>query len=311
MEAIMQQSLTQYKTFYEVAKSENVSKASRILLISQPAVSKSIKKLEDSLGVKLFDRTTVGLNLTSEGKLLYEHLTTAFNHINDAELKLKTFSNINFGHLRIAASQSLVKHVLMSYINIYAREYPNIRLSVTTMHTNKCYEKLTEKKIDIAFLHKGDISYKEIEYISLHDIHYCFVASKDYISYFSKIFPNDQDYFANGNILLLDKKNTTRDYIDKIFESNKIIPRQIMEVNNTESMVDFAKNGVGIACVIEEFIQDELDKKQLVKIPVKFKIPKYSVGYAYNKTNMSKELSDFLTVINGKNVFTTKKKKNK
>ena len=74
----MQQSLTQYKTFYEVAKSENVSKASRILLISQPAVSKSIKKLEDSLGVKLFDRTTVGLNLTSEGKLLYEHLTTAF-----------------------------------------------------------------------------------------------------------------------------------------------------------------------------------------------------------------------------------------
>ena len=82
-----------------------------------------------------------------------------------------------------------------------------------------------------------------------------------------------------------------------------------MEVNNTESMVDFAKNGVGIACVIEEFIQDELDKKQLVKIPIKFKIPKYSVGYAYNKTNMSKELSDFLEVINGKNVFTTTKKK--
>ena len=82
-----------------------------------------------------------------------------------------------------------------------------------------------------------------------------------------------------------------------------------MEVNNTESMVDFAKNGVGIACVIEEFVQDELDSKQLVRIPIKFKIPKHSVGYAYNKTNMSKELSDFLAVINGENVFTTKKKK--
>ena len=307
----MQQSLTQYKTFYEVAKSENVSKASRILLISQPAVSKSIKKLEDSLGVKLFDRTTVGLNLTSEGKLLYEHLTTAFNHINDAELKLKTFSNINFGHIRIAASQSLVKHLLMSYISIYAREHPNIRLSVTTMHTTKCFEKLTEKKIDLAFLHKSDVSYKEIEYVPLLEIHYCFVASKEYMSYFSKVFPNDPDYFANGNILLLDKKNTTRDYIDKIFESNKIIPRQIMEVNNTESMIDFAKNGVGIACVIEEFVQDELDTKQLVKIPIKFKIPKYSVGYAYNKTNISKELNDFLTVINGGKVADSNKKKKK
>ena len=294
----MQQSLTQYKTFYEVAKSENVSKASRVLLISQPAVSKSIKKLEESLGVKLFDRTTIGLNLTAEGKLLYEHLTQAFNNITDAELKLKTFSNINFGHIRIGASQSLIKHLLMSYISIYAREYPNIRLSVSTMHTNKCFEKLTEKTIDLAFLHKSSKNYKEIEYVSLLDIHYCFVASKEYISYFSKIFKDDPDYFANGNILLLDKKNTTRDYIDKIFDTHKIIPRQIMEVNNTETMIDFAKNGVGIACVVEEFIQDELDKKQLVKLPIKFKIPKYSVGYAYNKTNISKELSDFLNVIN-------------
>ena len=96
-----------------------------------------------------------------------------------------------------------------------------------------------------------------------------------------------------------------------IFENNKIIPRQIMEVNNTESMIDFAKNGVGIACVIEEFIQDELDKKQLVKIPIKFKIPHYSVGYAYNKTNISKELSDFLTVINGGKVIESKSKKKK
>ena len=297
----MQQTLTQYKTFYEVAKSENVSKASRILLISQPAVSKSIKKLEESLGVKLFDRTTIGLNLTSEGKLLYESLTTAFNYINDIELKLKTFSNINFGHIRIAASQSLIRHLLMSYISIYAREHPNIRLSVTTMHTNKCFEKLTEKKIDLAFLHKTNTVYKEIEYVSLLDIHYCFVASKEYISYFSKVFEKDPDYFANGNILLLDKKNTTREIIDNIFDSNKIIPRQIMEVNNTETMIDFAKNGVGIACVVEEFVQDELDKKQLVKIPVKFKIPKYSVGYAYNKTKIKKELSDFLDVIsNGK-----------
>ena len=56
---------------------------------------------------------------------------------------------------------------------------------------------------------------------------------------------------------------------------------------------------MGIACVVEEFVQDELDKKSRVKIPIKFKIPKYSVGYAYNKTNVSKELSDFLDVING------------
>lgn len=296
----MQQSLTQYKTFYEVAKAENVSKASRILLISQPAVSKSIKKLEESLGIKLFDRTTVGLNLTAEGKFLYEHLTTAFNHINDAELKLKTFSNINFGHLRIGSSQSLLKHVLMSYLNMFTREFPNIRLSVNTLHSKKGYDRLIEKKVDIIFTYKYEKPYKEIEYSPLLDIHYCFVASKEYLSYFNKVFPDNPDYFTNGNILLLDKKNTARDFIDKIFYENKIIPRQIMEVNNTETLIDFAKNGVGISCVIEEFIKEDLDTKKLVKIPIKFKIPKRSVGFAYNKTNLSKELLDLIDILNPK-----------
>lgn len=293
----MQQSLSQYKTFYEVAKSENVSKAARILLISQPAVSKSIKKLEESLGVKLFDRTTIGLNLTKEGKLLYEYLTTAFNHINDAELKLKTFSNINFGHLRIGVTETLCKNLLMSYLNIYTREHPNIRISINTMHAAKAYERLEEKKIDLALLYKRENSYKEINYIPLLDIHECFVASKDYLDYFDRVFPNNPDYFTNGNILLLDKKNAAREAVDKIFDEQNIIPRQILEINNMELLIELAKNNVGIASVVKEFVKADLDSKKLIEIPLKFKIPKRNVGFAYNKTNVSKELNDFLEII--------------
>ena len=293
----MQQSISQYKTFYEVAKAENVSKAARILLISQPAVSKAIKKLEESLGVKLFDRTTIGLNLTKEGKILYEHLTVAFNHINDVEMKLKTFSNINFGHLRIGVTETLCKHLLMSYINIYTREHPNIRLTINTMHAKKAYERLEEKKIDLALLYKRDNDLKDIVYLPLVDIHDCFVASKDYLDYFDKVFPNKKDYFANGHILLLNKKNTQREVIDRLFDENNIIPRQILELNNMEMLIDFAKNSVGIASVVKEFIKQDLQEKKLIEIPIKIKFPKRSVGFAYNKTNMSKELIDFIDML--------------
>ena len=293
----MQHSLSQYKTFYEVAKAENVSKAARILIISQPAVSKSIKKLEESLGVKLFDRTSVRLNLTKEGKLLYDYLTTAFNQINDAELKLKTFSEINFGHLRIGATETLCKHLLMSYINIYTREHPNIRLSIDTMHAAKAYERLDEKKIDLSLLHKRDNASKDIVFIPLLDIHYCFVASKEYLNYFNKVFPNKPDYFAYGNLLLLNKKNSMREIIDKIFEKNNIIPRQILEMNNLELLIDLAKNNVGIAAVVKEFVKEDLENKTLIEIPINLKIPKHSVGFAYNKTNITKELNDFLSTL--------------
>ena len=293
----MQQSLSQYRTFYEVARSENVSKAAKILLISQPAVSKSIKKLESSLGVKLFDRTTVGLNLTKEGRLLFEYLTTAFNHINDAELKLKTFSSINFGHLRIGATQTLCKNLLMSYLNIYTREHPNIRLSINTMHATKAYERLEDKKIDLALLYKRDTNFKDINYIPLLDIHICFVASKKYLEYFNQVFSDNPDYFANGNIMIVDKKNTIRETVDTVFEKNNIVPRQILEINNMEMCIDLAKNSVGIAVAVKEFIHNELKSEELVEIPLKFKFPKKSVGFAYNKNNLSKELNDFLEII--------------
>lgn len=64
----MEQNLSQYKIFYEVAKAGNISKAAKELYISQPAISKAISKLEDSLGLSLFTRSSRGVQLTSEVK---------------------------------------------------------------------------------------------------------------------------------------------------------------------------------------------------------------------------------------------------
>lgn len=112
-----------------------------------------------------------------------------------------------------------------------------------------------------------------------------------------EVFPNNPDYFTNGNILLLDKKNAARETVDKIFDEHNIIPRQILEINNMELLIELAKNNVGIASVVKEFVKADLDNKKLIEIPLKFKIPKRNVGFAYNKANVSKELTDFLEII--------------
>ena len=73
----MNQNLSQYKIFYEVAKAGNISKAAKELYISQPAISKAISKLEESLGIKLFSRNSRGVQLTREGAILFQHVNTA------------------------------------------------------------------------------------------------------------------------------------------------------------------------------------------------------------------------------------------
>ena len=75
----MEQNLPLYKIFYEVAKTENISRTSKELYISQPAISKSISKLESNLKTTLFTRNSRGVQLTEDGRMLYKHVQAAFD----------------------------------------------------------------------------------------------------------------------------------------------------------------------------------------------------------------------------------------
>ena len=105
----MDQNLSQYKIFYEVARTGNISRAARELYISQPAISKAISKLEDSLGLSLFSRSSRGVQLTPEGQVLFEHAAEAFDALNRGEQELKRIQEFDIGHLRIGVSNTLCK----------------------------------------------------------------------------------------------------------------------------------------------------------------------------------------------------------
>ena len=85
----MEQHLTQYRIFYAVARAGNISRAAKELFISQPAISKSISKLEESLGIALFIRNSRGVSLTAEGQVLFQHVEAAFEALERGENELR------------------------------------------------------------------------------------------------------------------------------------------------------------------------------------------------------------------------------
>ena len=111
----MLQSLSSYRIFYTVAKTQNISKAAKELYISQPAISKSIQKLEESLGCELFRRSSRGVLLTEEGELLFTHVSSAFETLTLGEDKLKNSLELGVGHLKIGVSSTLCKYMLLPY----------------------------------------------------------------------------------------------------------------------------------------------------------------------------------------------------
>ena len=109
----MNVNLELYKYFYVVAKNKNMTKASEELFISQPALSQSIKKLEEQLNCTLFFRNNKGMELTKEGEALFDYITGAMLQINNAENELLDFKELDKGEIRIGSSTTITRTYLI------------------------------------------------------------------------------------------------------------------------------------------------------------------------------------------------------
>lgn len=294
----MEQHLAQYRIFFEVAKAGSISKAAKLLYISQPAISKSILRLEENLEIALFTRTSKGVSLTPEGQIFYEYLQNAFSAIEAGEIHLAKIKQFNIGKITIGTSNTLCKYILLPYLNKFMKENPHTMVSIFTQSSDKTSLLLSENKIDIGLVAKPAKT-QSMSYINIMEIHDIFVATPAYLSSLKHIFDKSFNPLRDGNIMLLDKNNATRRFIDNCIEGSKLHLNQSIETGNMELLIEFAKTGIGIACVIKEFIQKELEEGTLMEIemPPDLHIPKREIVFLYDEKNFNPSLIKFISML--------------
>lgn len=290
----MNQSLSSYRIFYTVANTGNISKAAKELYISQPAISKSIQKLEESVGCRLFSRSSRGVVLTDEGRLLYDHVRSAFETLTLGEEKLKRSIELGVGHLKIGVSSTLCKYLLLPYLKTFIRQNPHISISISCQSTNDTLKLLEANKIDIGLIGKP-ASLKNIQFDFLEEIEDIFVATKDYINNLqARGIPKDS-ILSNATLMMLDKNNMTRQYIDDYLQENQIPVHDSIDISDMDLLIDFARISVGVACVIKSFVKPDLADGTLVELPLDIPIHKREVGFAYHSNvKPSKSLAEFI-----------------
>ena len=290
----MNQNLSSYRIFYTVANAGNISKAAKELYISQPAISKSIQKLEESLECKLFSRSSRGVALTDEGALLYSHVKEAFETLTQGEEQLKRSIELGVGHIRIGVSSTLCKFMLLPYLKEFIRRNPHISISISCQSTNETLKLLDNNKIDIGLIGKPAVM-KNIEFDYLDNIEDIFVANKEYLDNLKKRGVAADEILENSTLMLLDKNNMTSKYIDDYLQNNQIEVAESIDISNMDLLIDFAKIGVGVACVIRNFVKEELEEGSLIEVPLGFPIHEREVGFAYkSNTKSSKSLEAFI-----------------
>lgn len=289
----MEQNLSQYKIFYTVAQEKNISRAASALYISQPAISKSIRRLEESLGATLFSRSSRGVQLTEEGQLLFQYVKSAFDSLETGEEQLRQMTELGIGHLRIGVSTTLCKYMLLPYLKKFIELYPNIRISIECQSTNHTLQLLHDRRIDIGLIGKP-ASTANIAFHALGEIEDIFVATQNYIDNLTLRSPGG-NLFSSATLMLLDKENMTRQYIDDYLKEQRIEPGNLLEITTMDLLIEFAKIGLGIACVIRQFVMNELDTGALTEIPLGFPIHKREVGFAcLNSSQHSHAMQAFM-----------------
>lgn len=292
---ISESNLNRYRLFCAVAECGSISRAAEINYISQPAISKAVTKMEESLGTQLFVRNHRGVTLTDEGKLLYEQLKTAFDIIHEGEDKLRRINELGIGRLRLGASAILCKHMLLPYLKGFIEENPHVKITVDCQSSSKIIKQLADGRIDIALIAKPE-NLMDIGFRSLGEIEDVFIATKSYID--NLHIRGESAIFEKANIMLLDGENVSRMHVDRYFSENGIFPEHVLEVSGMDMLIEFAKTGIGVACVIKQFVMQELENGTLMEIPLTVPINKREVGFAYLKgAKPSSPLERFMSFV--------------
>ena len=287
-----------YRVFYTVANNGNITKASEELNISQPAISKSIKNLEEQLGGNLFVRTKRGVILTEEGKAFYSYIKQAIEYINNAENKFTELVNLETGCIKIGVSATLTKEFLLPYLEKFHKMYPKIDIQIITNISSELLPKLRNGLIDIVILNLSRENYgNDIDIIKCKKINDCFVVNKNYLDLVNKdLSIRDLNKYP---LILQSKGSNTREFLDNFASSYDIILKPNMELASYSLVLEFTKIGLGIGYVTKDYIKNELKNNELYELTIKEKIPSRYIGIALSKNHVpnfsTKKLIEIIT----------------
>lgn len=280
-----------YRIFKVVAEEENLTKASEILHISQPAVTKHIKNLENELNVKLFKRSKYGMILNENGKKLYLQIKDSIDVLLKSKDIFNTHRSINLGvHVNMP-----IKIYNSAILNFY-ESHQNSIINIHQLTAENMFSMLEKQKIDIAFSKKySDEIYnpKEIKFIKIGELHDVFIVNTNSQYLNKKLTKKD---LRNTTIYTLKKFSSAYQNLIKELEYNENDIINVDNVNYT-AMLELLKVRDIVTVITKEYVEEKLYNNELCVLDVGFSLPNAEFGLYYNVNNNFKELNDLIEIL--------------
>ncbi len=295
----MIEKLDLFKIFNEVAEQRSITKAAKNLFVSQPAVSQAIAQLEEELGITLFIRSSKGVSLTNEGKVLFTHVNKGINQIKIGEQKILEAKKLKSGTLTIGVGDTILRYMLMDTLISYKKLYPNIQLRIINRTSQDLVNLVELGDIEIAVCNLP-ISNSNLKIRKVREVQDILVTGGKYVNMISE--PISLIDILEYPLIMLDKRSNTRRYVENFLFSKEIIIEPQIELGSHDLVLEFVKNGFGLAFVVKQFSNEYLMKREIVELKTDVVIPNRSIGACYIDENIiSSAANKFLEVLVSKN----------
>ena len=260
--------LNLYKIFYEVASNESISSASKKLVITQSAVSKAIKKLEEELDTKLFYRNSKGVKLTDKGEELLFYVEEAFNKLITAQRTMIESKTLNKGKISIGVPSQIGSFYIFEDITNFHKNYPNIEITIISKTTTQLLKLLERHEIDF-IIDTSPINSKldDIVIKPFIEVENCFVVKSDSSIFVDKI-ESIKD-LSNYPLVLPIKGTDNRRQLDKMFEKNSVEVKNVINIHTSEMIAGSIKKDLGIGYIIYDVIKDNVENGEFKIVDIK------------------------------------------
>jgi DNA-binding transcriptional LysR family regulator len=287
--------LNLYKTFYDVAKYGSISKAAQYGFTSQPAISKSIKKLEAELGTQLFYRNLTGVELTDKGKELLYFVEKSYSNLIIAERTMLETENLERGKLSIGMPSNIGSFFLFDKIINFHKKYPNIEITIITGSTSKLISLLDSHKVDFV-IDTSPINVKLSEGMKitkLDEVQYCFVIKKDTKSLEYKNINKLCD-LKNKPLILPISGTSNRNDLDELLLKQNIDIENVINIHTSEMIISAVKKDLGIGYIIYNLVEDDIKNGEVEILDIKEKLPTAEINIIFDKSFLTTAPKKFI-----------------
>lgn len=288
--------LNLYRVFYTVAKTKSFSESSRTLHISQPAISKHIQNLEYELNTLLFYRTNRGIELTPEAKALLVYVEKAYNYLMLGERELQEGKELTKGKVSIGVPSFISIYYLNTYVKEFMKEYPNIVINMSNHDELLLFELLQQHNLDLLIIPGEFKSTKELKSIELTKVEYCFAYNKN--NYDLTEIKKLEEIFKYPTLLPV-KNSKQRTSLEKVLTNNSIISNPIMELETSEMMLNYIKEGMGVGYLPKNIA---LSYSDIEIVKVDEQLPEEPITLIYNDETLTSSSREFINLITKQNV---------